>query len=296
MFHFSIKHIFKFTLTPSRFLVTHSARAVHRQNNILHGKPIAERILNRCKNECEQFNEQYHRRPKLVAILVGGNESSKLYVRNKQRIAEHVGIAFQAINHLMHIAPSNLIDTINRLNNDGTVDGIIVQLPLPLHLVDKTENFIDAIRSDKDVDGHTTSNYNSYRHTSIPPITIPVVAVVREILLEINEPLQGKDVVIIGRSKYVDTPLALMLSQSMTDSKSSLISGATVTICHRDTHLNNLTRYCKNADIVISAVGRAKMVQHRMIKEGAVVIDVEVKRVARWITPVPGDMPSSEST
>ncbi|CAF4964460.1 unnamed protein product, partial [Rotaria socialis] len=223
MFHFSIKHIFKFTRTPSRFLVTHSVRAVHKQNNILHGKPIAERILNRCKHECEQFNEQYHRRPKLVAILVGGNESS---------------IEFQAINHLMHIAPSNLIDTINRLNNDDTVDGIILQLPLPLHLVDRTEEFIDTIRSNKDVDGHTTSNYNSYRQTSIPPITIPVVAAVREILLEINEPLQGKDVVVIGRSKYVGTPLALMLSQATTDSKSSLISGATVTICHRDTHLN----------------------------------------------------------
>ncbi|CAF4690639.1 unnamed protein product [Rotaria socialis] len=297
MFHFSIKHIFKFTRTPSRFLVTHSVRAVHKQNNILHGKPIAERILNRCKHECEQFNEQYHRRPKLVAILVGGNESS---------------IEFQAINHLMHIAPSNLIDTINRLNNDDTVDGIILQLPLPLHLVDRTEEFIDTIRSNKDVDGHTTSNYNSYRQTSIPPITIPVVAAVREILLEINEPLQGKDVVVIGRSKYVGTPLALMLSQATTDSKSSLISGATVTICHRDTHLNNLTWHCKNADLVISAVGRAKLVQHCMIKEGAVVIDVgiskswtdkavankkcfvgdvdfdEVKRVARWITPVPG--------
>ncbi|CAF1685572.1 unnamed protein product, partial [Rotaria magnacalcarata] len=209
-------------------------------------------------------------------------------------------IEFQAINHLMHIAPSNLIDTINRLNNDDTVDGIILQLPLPLHLVDKTEKFIDAIRSDKDVDDHTTSNYNSYRQTSIPPITIPVVAAVREILLEINEPLQGKDIVTIGRSKYIGTPLALMLSQSTTDSKSSLISGATVTICHGDTHLNNLTWYCKNSDIVISTVGRAKVVQHRMIKEGVVVIDVgiskswtdkavtKVKLVARWITPVSG--------
>lgn len=156
----------------------------------------------------------------------------------------------------MHTSPSTLVDTIQKLNNDNTVDGIILQLPLPLHLIEKTEQFIDAIRSDKDVDAHSTSNYNTYRQKSRPSISIPVVAAVRELLLEINQPLQGKDIVVVGRSKYVGTPLALMLSQSPTSSKESLISGGTVTICHRDTHLNNLTWYCKNADIIISAVGR----------------------------------------
>jgi len=156
----------------------------------------------------------------------------------------------------MHVTPFHLIDTIQKLNNDDSVDGIILQLPLPLHLIDKTEEFINIIRSDKDVDSHTTSNNYSYRQSSIPLVTIPVVAAVREILLEIGEPLQGKDVVVIGRSKYVGTPLALMLSQSSTNAKNDLISGATVTICHRHTHLTNLTWYCKNADIVISAVGR----------------------------------------
>lgn len=156
----------------------------------------------------------------------------------------------------MHLTPSRLIDTIQQLNNDDSVDGIILQLPLPLHLVDKTEQFIDTIRSDKDVDGHTRLNNYSYRQSSVPLITIPVVAAVRELLLEIGEPLQGKDVVVIGRSKYVGTPLALMLSQSTVSAKNDLISGATVTICHRDTHVNNLTWYCKNADVIISAVGR----------------------------------------
>ena len=222
-----------------------------------------------------EFMEKYKRRPQLVAILVGGNESSKLYVRNKQRVAEHVGclilifchffnlfstfylgIDFHVINHLMHLTPSHLIDTIQHLNNDDSVDGIILQLPLPLHLINKTDQFIDIIRSDKDIDGHTTSNYYSYRQLSTPLVTIPVVDAVREILLEIGESLQGKDVVVIGRSKYVGTPIALMLSQSTTNAKNALISGATVTICHRHTHLTNLTWYCKNADIVISAVGR----------------------------------------
>ena len=156
----------------------------------------------------------------------------------------------------MHIKPVNLFDTIQYLNNDDSVDGIILQLPLPLHLIDKTGQFVDAIRSDKDVDAHTTSNYHLYRHGSIPLITIPVVAAVRELLLEINEPLHGKDIVVIGRSKYVGTPLALMLSQSIGNSNSDLIRGATVTICHRDTHLTNLAWYCKNADIIISATGR----------------------------------------
>ncbi|CAF1556380.1 unnamed protein product [Rotaria sordida] len=312
MFRLSIKHIVKLTIFQSKFLITDSSPKIQQKSNILYGKPIAERIIKRCQNECMEFIEKYQRHPKLVTILVGGNESSKLYVRNKQRIAERVGIEFHIINHLMHITPLNLFNTIQQLNNDDNIDGIILQLPLPLHLIDKTEQFINAIRSDKDIDAHSISNYNLYRQKSTSLITIPVVAAVREILLEINEPLQGKDIVIIGRSKYVGTPLALMLSQQTIESKYSLVSGATVTICHRDTHLDNLTWYCKHADIVISAVGRPKVVTHRMIKEGAIVIDIgiskswtdkavmhnrrfvgdvdfdEVKRIARWITPVPG--------
>ncbi|UJR09776.1 hypothetical protein I4U23_014003 [Adineta vaga] len=305
MLRLSIRHFF----IQSRFLVTDS---VHTKKNILYGKPIAERILQRCRNECTEFVNKHQCRPRLVTILVGGNESSKLYVRNKQRAAEHVGIDFQVINQLMHVSSSQLIHTIQSLNKDDSVDGIILQLPLPLHLIDKTEQFIDTIRADKDVDGHTGTNNYSYRQSSSPLVTIPVVAAVREMLLEIGEPLQGKDVVIIGRSKYVGTPLALMLSQSSTNAKNDLVSGATVTICHRHTHLTNLTWYCKNADVIISAVGRSKLVTQRMVKENAVVIDVgiskswtdkaiaknkqfvgdvdfdEVKRVARWITPVPG--------
>lgn len=161
----------------------------------------------------------------------------------------------------MHLTSSHLIDTIQYLNNDSSVDGIILQLPLPLHLIDKTEQFVETIRSDKDVDAHTRLNNYSYRHLPTPLITIPVVAAVREFLLEIGEPLQGKNVVVIGRSKYVGTPLALMLSQSTSLGKNDIISGATVTICHRDTHLDNLTWYCKNADIVVSAVGRPSKIR-----------------------------------
>ena len=156
----------------------------------------------------------------------------------------------------MHLTPLHLTETIQQLNNDDSVDGIILQLPLPLHLIEKTEQFIEIIRSDKDVDAHTRMNNHSYRQSPTPLVTIPVVAAVRELLLEIGEPLQGKKVVVIGRSKHVGTPLALMLSQSTTIAKNDLIASATVTICHRDTHLNDLTWYCKNADIVVSAVGR----------------------------------------
>lgn len=156
----------------------------------------------------------------------------------------------------MHVTPINLIETIQQLNHDESVDGIILQLPLPLHLIEKTEQFIETIRADKDVDAFTKANSHSYRQSTDSLVTIPVVAAVREILLEIGEPLQGKDVVVIGRSKYVGTPLALMLSQSTMNARKDSISGATVTICHRDTHLDNLTWHCKNADIIISAVGR----------------------------------------
>ena len=156
----------------------------------------------------------------------------------------------------MHVTPMHLIETIQQLNQDDTVDGIILQLPLPSHLIERTEQFIDIIRADKDIDAYTNSNYHSYRQSTKPLITIPVVTAVREFLLEIGEPLQGKNVVVIGRSKYVGTPLALMLSQSTMNASKDLVSGATVTICHRDTHLDNLTWYCKNADIIVSAVGR----------------------------------------
>jgi len=162
----------------------------------------------------------------------------------------------------MHITPAVLMETIDRLNNDQSVDGIILQLPLPLHLIEQTKVFVDAIRADKDVDAHATMNNHQFRQSSsssLPLLTIPVVAAVREILLEIGEPLQGKDVVVIGRSRYVGTPLALMLSQSTHQNDNPLIGDATVTICHRETHATNLAWHCKHADVVISAVGRASM-------------------------------------
>ena len=169
-----------------------------------------------------------------------------------------LGIEFHVINQLLHTSPSTLLTTIEKLNDDETVDGILLQLPLPLHLVENTDVFVDKIRIDKDVDGHSRSNYNLFRDQTSKIVTIPVVDAVREILLDIGEPLHGKDVVVIGRSKYVGTPLALMLSQS---SKNSLIAGATVTICHRETHPKNLTSFCRNADVIISAVGRASSIR-----------------------------------
>lgn len=156
----------------------------------------------------------------------------------------------------MHVHPSQLCQTIEQLNHDESVDGILLQLPLPLHLLSRTDEFVDRIHRSKDVDGHTRVNHQLYRDGSKSLITIPVVAAVREILLQLNEPLHGKHAVIIGRSKYVGTPLALMLSQSTSNGEYPLISGATVTICHRETHQNELTWFCKHADVIISAVGR----------------------------------------
>lgn len=156
----------------------------------------------------------------------------------------------------MHVQPSQLHQTIEQLNRDESVDGILLQLPLPLHLLSRTDDFVDRIDRSKDVDGHTRVNHQLYRDGSKSLLTIPVVAAVREILLHLKEPLQGKHAVIIGRSKYVGTPLALMLSQSTSHGEYPLISGATVTICHRETHQNELTWFCKHADVIISAVGR----------------------------------------
>jgi 5,10-methylene-tetrahydrofolate dehydrogenase/methenyl tetrahydrofolate cyclohydrolase len=185
--------------------------------------------------------------------------SCTLYGCSRIYIRTFLGIDFHVVNHLMHIRPSQLYNTIKYLNDDNTVDGIILQLPLPLHLVEQTHSFIDSIRPDKDVDAHTSTNNHVYRQesSSSSSVMIPVVAAVRELLTEIGQPLQGKHVVVIGRSKYVGTPLALMLSQSSNHERKQIVSGATVSICHRETPANTLAWFCKHADVVISAVGRA---------------------------------------
>lgn len=167
-----------------------------------------------------------------------------------------LGIRFKLVHHLLHINEEKLSATIEELNRDSNVDGILLQLPLPLHLIEKTNSFVETIRSDKDVDGHSQMNNNFFRHASKPIVTIPVVAAVREILLEIGESIRGKNVVVLGRSKFVGTPIALMLSQSTQTSEYPLISAGNVTICHRETPINDLVRFCKNADLIISAVGR----------------------------------------
>ena len=191
----------------------------------------------------------------MTSVVLSCTSFSRVFLRIVSRLFS--GIDFRVVNHLMHVTPDSLIQTIAQLNNDETVDGIILQLPLPLHLISRTHEFIDLIRPDKDVDGHTTSNNHSYRQASMPLVTIPVVGAVRQILLDIGQPLRGKDVVVIGSSKYVGTPIALMLSQTSTEAQSDLTSGATVTICHHETPPTNLVKHCKSADVIVSAVGRA---------------------------------------
>ncbi|CAF1309996.1 unnamed protein product [Didymodactylos carnosus] len=269
-------------------------------DNVLYGKPVANRILEKCKQDCDEYILKYDRQPRLTALLVGGHPSSKLYIKNKQKAAKRVGIEFNVVNPVMHSTHEAIVDLIQTLNNDDSVDGILLQLPLPLHLIDQTENLIQMIHADKDVDGFTTENY--CQSTTM----IPVVDAVHELLKEIGEPTKGKNVVVIGRSKYVGAPIALLLSRS-TVLSNELVGDAHVTICHRETPLDNFKMHCKNADIIISAAGRPRLVTHDMVKKDVIVIDVgitkssgsntvfvgdvcfdEVRKSAKFITPVPG--------
>lgn len=233
------------------------------------------------------------RSPKLVIISVGENPASKVYMRNKAKACEEVGIECEIVHFNAGINQYALIDEIKYQNIRGDVDGIIVQLPLPEGF--QTEYIINQITPPKDVDCLTEANlgklYNVNFFTRMPCTPNAVM----DLLWENDIPIQGKHVVILGRSNLVGKPLAVIMSSGFVD--------ATVTLCHSQT--KNLAEICRTADILISAVGKPKLVTADMVKPGAVVIDVAINRgedgklygdvdfenvapLTSAITPVPG--------
>ena len=257
---------------------------------IISGKEISVKIKDQLKEEVSKIKETYPRLPKLVVILVGDNQASQTYVRNKERGCQYIGIESEILRHDASFSEIELLQEINDLNNDDTVDGILVQLPLPQHI--NEEKVLDAIVPSKDVDGFHPENVAKLflgQHSLVPCTPKGMMV----LLAEINYDLAGKEVVIVGRSNMVGKPVALLCLQK----------NATVTIAHSQT--KDLKAVCSRADVLIAAIGKPKFFNHEYVKDGAVVLDVginrdennklcgdvdfdDVKDKVSAITPVPG--------
>ena len=254
------------------------------------GKKISQKRKDELKEKIDLLKQEGKRIPKLTVILVGDNPASQTYVRNKDRGCAYVGMLSEIIRLDASIREDELIEVIERLNHDHSVDGILVQLPLPSHIHE--EKILDLIDPTKDVDGFHPSNVAKLLlgQDGLVPCTPKGMMV---LLDEIHYDLTGKEVVVVGRSNIVGKPVSLLCLQR----------NATVTIAHSRT--KNLKEVCQRADVLIAAIGKAKFFNKEYVKEGAVVLDVginrdennklcgdvdfdDVKDFVSYITPVPG--------
>jgi len=257
---------------------------------ILEGRPVAAKVLAEVKAGVAALTARTGVQPTLAVVLVGEDPASQIYVRNKKRAAEDVGIASRDFLFPAGCSQVELVETIQKINADPSVHGILLQLPLPKGL-DENEA-VNAIAPAKDADGlHPVSLGNLLAgKPSMVPCT-PGGCI--EILDHYGIPIEGAEAVMVGRSRLVGKPLAQLL----------LACNATVTMCH--TRTRDLAEHCRQAEILCVAAGRPRFITGDMVKEGAVVIDVGVNRLdtgklagdvdfdaaskrARAITPVPG--------
>ena len=257
---------------------------------IIKGKQIADEIRESVRDGIAKRLSKGHRPPGLAVVLVGEDHASQVYVRKKREACEHAGIVSVAYDLPADTSEKHLLDLIEELNNTESIDGILVQLPLPSQINEAT--IIDAIHPDKDVDGFHP--YNIGRLTQRNPLLRPCTPWGIILLLDhIGETYKGRHAVIVGASNIVGRPMCLEL----------LLAGATTTVCHRFT--TDLEAHVSRADILVVAVGKPGIVRGEWIKPGATVIDVGINRRedgtltgdvdfasaserAAWITPVPG--------
>jgi methylenetetrahydrofolate dehydrogenase (NADP+) / methenyltetrahydrofolate cyclohydrolase len=260
---------------------------------ILDGKALSEQIRAEIAQEAAAFVAETGVTPCLAAVLVGDDPASQVYVRNKQKGCERVGIGSQLHRLPAATTSDQLLALIDRLNHDPTVHGILVQLPLPKQ-IDETR-VLEAVNPLKDVDAFHPDNVG--RIVQNRPRFLPCTPHgVLQMLLRSNVKIAGANVVVVGRSDIVGKPMAIMLMQR------GRAGDATVTVCHSRT--KDLPAVTRSADILVVAIGKAKFLTADMVKPGAVVIDVginrtddglvgdvdydAVKEVASLITPVPG--------
>ena len=256
---------------------------------IIDGKEVARKTRENLKSKVEDLKKK-NIFPKLAVIMVGEDPASKIYVRNKSKACEELGIEYEEFLLKEETTQQELLDLINKLNQDKSIHGILLQSPIPKHL-DINEAF-RTIAPEKDVDGFNPVNVGKLVLGQETFISCTPFGVIK-MLEEYNIDIEGKNAVVIGRSNIVGKPMLQCL----------LNKHATVTICHSRT--KNLKEVTKNADILVAAIGKAKFVTKDMVKPGAVVIDVginrneegkvcgdvdfeEVKEIAGYITPVPG--------
>lgn len=273
---------------------------------LIDGKAIAQDIKDEVKAEVEALVASGKRAPQLTVVLVGSDPASVVYVRNKIKAAQYTGITSDTIRLPATVTEKELLTEIQLLNNDLNVDGLLVQLPVPSHIRERT--VCDAVLPSKDVDGFNTMNIGRFcvDEKSFVPAT---PAAVMEMLKRTGVSTFGKNAVVCGRSKNVGLPIAIFLHGDEANGNNS--GDATTTICHRYTPHDELTYHTKNADFIITATGVPNLITADMVKEGVVVIDVGITRVldprkhgktklvgdvdfegvskkASFITPVPG--------
>lgn len=259
--------------------------------NIIDGKLISQQVKDEVKEKTAKLKESKGVEVCLAVILVGSDPASQVYVRNKKKACEYVGFKSLSYELPQETTQEELLQLIDKLNNDDSVHGILVQMPVPEHIDEKA--VIDAISPKKDVDGFHPMNVGALC-IGEPGFVSCTPAGIIQLLKRSNIEISGKECVIVGRSNIVGKPLALLM----------LRENATVTVAHSRT--KNLKEVCKRADILIAAVGKAKMITEEYIKDGAVVIDVGINRnldtgklcgdvdfenvseKCSYITPVPG--------
>lgn len=256
---------------------------------IIDGKAIAEEVKSEAASKAKQFEKLYGRKIGLAVIVAGDNAASEIYVRNKKIACERCNINAVEYKFPADVTQCEIIDAVERINGDDTIDGLLVQLPLPPHINEK--EVLSRVSPLKDVDGFHAVNAGNLILGGDCLAACTPSGIIR-LIKSTGISIAGKHAVVVGRSNIVGKPAALML----------LSENATVTMCHSKTE--NLSRYTSEADILVVAVGRKQFVTGDMVKKGAVVIDVGMNRdngklygdvefesaaeKAAFITPVPG--------
>jgi methylenetetrahydrofolate dehydrogenase (NADP+) / methenyltetrahydrofolate cyclohydrolase len=235
---------------------------------ILDGKIVAQAVKDDLKQKVDAAKKQGKKTPHLAAILIGNNGASETYVAAKVKTCEEIGYHSTLIRFDNTVTEEELLKTIQELNEDDSVDGILVQLPLPKQVSE--EKVINTIVPEKDVDGFHPSNIG--KMVQGQPAYIPATPYGILLLLEYYKiETKGKHAVVIGRSNIVGRPMSILLSQNTTT------GNCTVTLCH--SHTKNLKEICLQADIIVAALGKPEFLTADMVKEGAIIIDVGITRV-----------------
>ncbi len=236
---------------------------------ILEGKIVAASVKESIKAKAALLIKEHKKTPHLAAILIGTNGASETYVANKVKTCEEIGFKSTLLRFDENVKEQLLLDTIKKLNVNDEVDGILVQLPLPKHISE--EKVINTINPSKDVDGFHPSSIGKLVQglpTFIPATPYGIMLMLEHYKID----TVGKHAVVIGRSNIVGRPMSILLSQNTNP------GNCTVTVCH--SRSKNLTEICQQADIIVAALGIPGFLKANMVKEGAVVIDVGITRVA----------------